>query len=98
MKKFKFLLKPAFFIFNLLFASWLVLGIEKIKPAHLGKYRTLFENVNDPSIEQKKKMLMKLCKEYRSGAIDSLHFSKAFDALVTDQADLASNGTSPDPR
>jgi len=43
MKKYKFLLKPIFFIINLLFATWLILKIEKLNPSDFGKYRSIFE-------------------------------------------------------
>lgn len=44
MKKYKFLFKPLFFIFSLLFASWMVLTIEKIRPSDFGKYESLFKS------------------------------------------------------
>jgi hypothetical protein len=34
LKKYKFLFKPLFFIFNLFFATWLVLKIEEYQPSH----------------------------------------------------------------
>ena len=54
MKKYKFLAKPLFFIFSLLFASWMVLTIEKIKPSDLGKYESLFKTKKNPSLIPKK--------------------------------------------
>lgn len=39
-----FLVKPIFFIGSLLFATWLVLYIEKIKPSDLGKYESIFKS------------------------------------------------------
>lgn len=44
MKKYNFLFKPLFFIFSLVFATWLVLFIEKISPSDFGKYGHLFDN------------------------------------------------------
>ena len=44
MKKYNFLFKPVFFIFNLLFATWLVLKIEEIKPSDFSKRPSFFKN------------------------------------------------------
>ena len=44
MKKYNFLFKPLFFIFNLLLATWLVLEIEKIKPSDFSKRPSFFKN------------------------------------------------------
>jgi hypothetical protein len=77
MNRYKFLLKPLFFIFNLLFACWLVLKIEKISPSDFGKHKSLFENTpKSPPLNYKDscihagKHLRNLCTGYRSGKID----------------------------
>ncbi|MGQ0827605.1 MAG: hypothetical protein ACT4ON_04325 [Bacteroidota bacterium] len=43
MKKYKFILKPLFFICSLIFACWLVLIIEQVSPSDFGKYESLFK-------------------------------------------------------
>ena len=80
MKKYNFLFKPVFYIFSLLFATWLVVEIEKISPSDFGE--------KDPSIDQKhikpsddhqlgsKKYLQNLCSEYKAGKIDSAELNK----------------------
>ena len=37
MKKFDFLIKPVFFTCNLVFATWLVLTIDRIEPSDFGQ-------------------------------------------------------------
>lgn len=44
MEKYKFLFKPLFFIFSLLFACWMVLKIEQIQPSDFGRYEALFKS------------------------------------------------------
>ena len=48
MKKYNFLFKPLFFIFSLVFATWLVLYIEKIHPSDLGSLGHMFEGNSVP--------------------------------------------------
>jgi hypothetical protein len=48
MKKYNFLFKPLFFIFSLVFATWLVLYIEKISPSDFGRYEYLFNSEPKP--------------------------------------------------
>jgi hypothetical protein len=74
MMKYKFLFKPLFFIFNLIFATWLVLKIEKIKPSDFGEHKTLFDPAPTPRIvtPKDKVYLKKLAYEYKYGIIDSL--------------------------
>ena len=49
MKKYKFLLRPLFFIFNLVFATCMVFKIEQISPSDFGRYKSLFENPPIPN-------------------------------------------------
>lgn len=49
MKKYNFLFKPVFFIFNLLLATWLVLEIEKIKPSDFSKRPSFFKQKTSPA-------------------------------------------------
>jgi hypothetical protein len=85
MKKYKFLVKPVFFIFNLLFATWLVLKIEKLSPSDFGRYERLFEPAelrpdNIPLYD--KYYLKKLAEDYRSGKIDSAMFDLQLDLFI----------------
>jgi hypothetical protein len=73
---YKFLLKPIFFIFNLLFACWLVLKIEKISPSDFGKRKFLFESAPKPNVVNYKdscihtnNYIKGLCSGYKSGKI-----------------------------
>ncbi len=72
MKKYSFLLKPIFFIFNILFATWLTFKIEKITPTDFGRYRSLFED-EKPAVHfiDKKTYLKKICSDYKNNLIDS---------------------------
>lgn len=82
MKKYKFLFKPAFFIFNIVFASWLVIKIERLSPSDMGRFRSLFENkTKQPAPLPKdtgKYLLKKLCIDYKQGTIDN----NTFDARL----------------
>jgi hypothetical protein len=93
MKKYKFLFKPLFFILCLLFASWLVIKIEKISPSDFGKYRSLFEN-EEPKPKKhaeckgkecilgNKDELKKICGEFNYGLTDSLAFDKKLEEFM----------------
>lgn len=85
MKKYSFLFKPLFFIFNLCFATWLVLSIEKIKPSDFGKHKSIFERT--PKLKTvspgDKTYLKDLFARYKTGVIDSLRFEKELDNFVS---------------
>jgi hypothetical protein len=83
MKKYKFILKPLLFIFNLLFASWLVLEIEKINPSHFDKERSLLNNKHEIFTIPNNSMqrLKKLCLEYKAGLIDSTELEIQLEKL-----------------
>jgi hypothetical protein len=74
MRKYKFVLKPLFFIFNLLFATWLVLKIEKIQPSDFGEYKSIFYSGPKPKMVtlSDKQYLKNLCMDFKKGEIDSL--------------------------
>jgi hypothetical protein len=74
MTEYKFLLKPLFFIFNLIFATWLVLKIEQIQPSDFGRYRSIFESKDqlNPEKLRQKKYLEKIFSEYKHGLLDSV--------------------------
>jgi hypothetical protein len=81
MKNYSFLFKPVFFLFNLIFATWLVFKIEAIAPSDFGKYKSLFE---DPpgSMGYKKKQLKKLFVDYKIGKLDSIQLEKRLETYL----------------
>lgn len=84
MKQYKFLLKPLFFIFNLVFATWLVLKIEKIKPSDFGEHQSIFETPQKPRVLNgaDKHRLKTIAYEFKYGLIDSAGLSKKLDKLL----------------
>lgn len=89
MSNYKFILKPLFFIFNLLFATWLVLRIEKIQPSDFGEYKSIFYKGVMPKMVTKadKKYLKELCAEYKAGKIDDLKLEEQLDDFLTHEED-----------
>jgi hypothetical protein len=84
LRKYKFLFKPAFFIFNLFFSTWLVFQIEKIRPSDFGRYRYWFELPDKASIEAaRKKHIKKLCDDYKAGLLDSTQFQLQLDKVIS---------------
>jgi hypothetical protein len=81
MKEYRFLFKPLFFIFNLLFATWLVFQIEKIHPSDFGKYRSWFEEPPKLNVTKmyKKQMLKKLISDYKKGVLDSVQLDRSLE-------------------
>lgn len=79
MKKYTFLFKPAFFIFNLLFATWFVFKIEEMSPSDFGKYSSLFD---DPpgSMAHRKKELKKIIVDFKAGKLDSIQLEKKLES------------------
>ena len=51
MKKYTFLIRPLVFICSLVFATWLVFKIERLRPSDFGRYRAFLE---DPSLLKNK--------------------------------------------
>src|SRR5688572_11454485 len=98
MSSYKFLIKPLFFIFNLMFATWLVLMIEDIKPSDFGRYKSIFESGTKLSPEKKeqKRYLENLFLEYKKGAIDSVELGKRLEKylLAPNIMSLTQNGKS----
>jgi hypothetical protein len=84
MKNYSFLLKPVFFIFNLLFATWLVLAIEKVKPSDFGAYKSIFESTPKPRTVSRadKTYLKNLFRDYKTGKIDSARLEEHLDAFL----------------
>lgn len=83
MKQYSFLLKPVLFIFNLLFATWMVFAIERLRPSDLGKYGDIFETRPSSATQLlNKKTLLKLCKDYKAGILDSTKLEENIDRLL----------------
>jgi hypothetical protein len=91
MKKYKFLLKPIFFIFNLIFATWLVLKIEKIKPSDFGEHKSMFTKAPAPRILTKSdKMVLKtFFMEFKYGLIDTAQLNKKLDKFLASPEEAA---------
>ncbi len=85
MSKYGFLFKPSLFIFNLLFATWLVFKIEKISPSDFGKYGRFLEEGPSKKASEQKNVLKKLCRDYRSGSLDSLKLEEMLDKILIGQ-------------
>ena len=94
MKKYNFLFKPLFFICSLVFATWLVLFIEKISPSDLGKYESLFNSrpkampkeINaGTSFMHHKQSLKKICNDYKAGLIDSTKLDQELEKIFAIQ-------------
>lgn len=85
MNQYKFLLKPIFFIFNLVFATWLVLKIEQISPSDFGRNRNFFEPAAQPRIVTLKDQpyLLQLAKDYASGELDSVALRLKIESYLT---------------
>lgn len=91
MNKYNFLFKPIFFICSLLFATWLVLYIEKINPSDLGKYESLFnsrpkehpeESKIKKSLANDKEHLKQICIDYKEGLIDSTQLDQELEGFL----------------
>jgi hypothetical protein len=84
MKQYKFIFKPVFFIFNLIFATWLVLKIEKIKPSDFGEHKSIFSGAPKPRVIQRSdKMVLKtLFYEFKYGLIDTAQLNKKLDRFL----------------
>ena len=82
-KKYRFLLKPAFFIFNLLFSTWLVFQIEQISPSDFGRYKYIFEpQRKTPPLFGRKQEIRKLCNEYKAGLLDSTQLESKLSKIM----------------
>jgi hypothetical protein len=85
MKKYKFLIKPLFFIFNLLFATWLVIKIEQLSPSDFGKFRSLFEKP-EPVLKNvpvyDKHYILKLSEDYKKGILSKKLFEQELNIYL----------------
>jgi hypothetical protein len=78
MKRYKFLIKPLFYIFSLTASSYLVIVIEKVSPSDFGKHQSIFVSSPNPALTGKlaksdytKEYLKNICFDYKYGIIDS---------------------------
>ena len=92
MKRYTFLFKPIFFIFSLLFASWLVLKIEKIRPSDFGKEKLLLENEPVPTVSKYDEQYLKnLFLEYKFGIINSKQLDEKLEFFLKSDSQNSSN-------
>jgi hypothetical protein len=84
MKDYSFLKKPVFFIFNLVFATWLVLVIEQVKPSDFGASASFFESPPKPRkvTPDDKPYLQKLASDFKAGRIDSAQLNRALEEFL----------------
>jgi hypothetical protein len=84
MKKYKFLFKPIFFIFNLLFATWLVFRIEKIQPSDFGRYKGIFGPAAaiDMKDNPAKSRLLKIMKDFREGKMSEQKAEREIEKVI----------------
>ncbi len=68
MKQYTFLYKPLFYIFSLLFATWLVTEVEKISPSDDSLKQTA---IKETGFSDPQKYLLNVCCAYKAGVIDS---------------------------
>jgi hypothetical protein len=75
MKRFKFLIKPLFYIFSLTASSYMVIIIERISPSDFSKHPSLFLPQAKPVAvqvnDQRMEYLKNICFDYKYGLIDS---------------------------
>ncbi len=76
MKRYKFLIKPLFYIFSLTASSYMVIVIERISPSDFSKQPTLFMPQAKPvaavqANDYRKEFLKSICFDYKYGVIDS---------------------------
>lgn len=83
---YNFLFKPAFFIFSLLFATWMVIKIEEIKPSDFGINESPVIQPNhalyDTYMVNGKKYLEHISAEYKAGMIDSIMLDKKLTVFL----------------
>ncbi|MFL5764121.1 MAG: hypothetical protein ACJ77K_09280 [Bacteroidia bacterium] len=81
MSNYKFLLKPLFFIFNLLFATWLVLKIEQIQAPDAIMPPASTHN-KPGSAGNEKAILRSLLWSYKAGRLDSIQLDNKIDDFL----------------
>jgi hypothetical protein len=75
MKRYRFLIKPLFYIFSLTASSYLVIVIERVSPSDFSKHPSLFLPQAKPvavqSNDSRMEYLKNICFDYKYGIIDS---------------------------
>ena len=77
MKKYTFLIKPIFFICNLLFASWLVIKIESVNLSDFNQ-----EHIEKEQYKSDKQFLKKICLDYKTGIIDNVKLDQQLEQYL----------------
>ncbi len=101
---YNFLFKPVFFILSLVFATWLVLYIEKLAPSDFGKYGSSFKEAPSPLPEasrplQKKPSvfprshLKKMYGNYKAGLISQSEWAHQLELFLESPQDTAGGNT-----
>jgi hypothetical protein len=82
--RYSFLVKPIFFIVNLVFATWLVLAIEQVRPSDFEQHKSIFSSPEKPKkvYPSDKPRLRKLAEDYKAGKIDASTLDKELDAFL----------------
>lgn len=83
MKDYTFILKPLFFVFSLVFSTWMVLAIEKISPSDFGEYKTLFESQPAPLVKFSSHYIKHMFGEYKTGKIDSIQLERKLETFLS---------------
>ena len=82
MKNYTFIFKPLFFVFSLVFSTWMVLAIEKISPSDFGEYKTLFESQPSPMTKFSTHYIQQLFLEHKNGIIDSVQLQHKLETFL----------------
>jgi hypothetical protein len=82
--KYSFVLKPIFFVFNLIFATWLVLAIEQVRPSDFAQHKSIFTSREKPKkvYMTDKTHLKKLAQQYKDGKIDENTLDAELEAFL----------------
>lgn len=82
MKNYTFIFKPLFFVFSLVFSTWMVLAIEKVSPSDFGEYKTLFETQSSPMAKFSSHYIQQLFLEHKNGTIDSIQLQRKLEMFI----------------
>ena len=82
--RYSFLFKPIFFVINLIFATWLVLAIEQVRPSDFVQYKSIFTSPEKPKkvYRSDKPHLKKLAQQYKDGKIDEKTLDAELEAFL----------------
>jgi len=84
MKNYSFLFKPAFYIFSLVFATWMVIKIDSISPSDFGGSNPSDHKkiANAANILYLKQYIFNACEAYKTGKIDRKGLEDELNAIV----------------